>query len=169
MQNSPIIALEPNRRITSGQLHDCLSAALTLVGCLRTAAGTTDSISSGELPASGVRALDGEVRSSLEASLIHVCNRIDEIVGNGKRWEEPDRDMHVLGVKVLEQQIMMQQQSIRNTEMQLKALQQRLDDETQLFREAVAATLAKEFSDRLKTLNGETNSEPPPPTQKTQS
>lgn len=132
-----------------------------LTNCMRLAAGQEAS-TFGDSQRPEIKALDSSARTSLEVSLIGACTRLDALLAEEKRWHVPDRDLHEIGIKCFEQQLIMQQQTIRNTELQLKALGQRLDDETNSLR----MLLHQAVLDQLQKNGGPGPSgagSPPPP------
>jgi len=87
--------LRANYEIISGQLNDLMR----LVSTLRSALAEAD-----EFGQHNRGAMDGGVKSSLESTLIRVCNRIDSLMADSPQWKL-DADAHALNLRLLEGQL----------------------------------------------------------------
>jgi hypothetical protein len=73
------ILYKPNYQIHSNQVADCLATIGHLMGWLK----HSDS-----------EPVEGHVQTSLEATIIRACNRLDTIFDDETRWQLPKEDAH---------------------------------------------------------------------------
>lgn len=140
------VFVRSNRELHDAQIHSCLATIASLTNCLRVAAGGTDEAPFGPDYATEKeknKSLDTNARAALELSLGKACSRLDGLLDDPSRWNLPEKDSHTLAIQYFSQSIIAQQQINESTALQLRSLQERLNEEAGVRRVLLQATLNK--------------------------
>jgi hypothetical protein len=143
----PFIQVRTNREFNAGMIHDCLTVISSLTGCLRIAAGNENTFTEDGSMTKAAPELDGGARLALEASLSRACKRLDDLLNDNARWEEPRYDAHDSSMKYFQQQIQINQINLHSAQAQLAALEERLKNENDILREGMLAGLRQSLED----------------------